>query len=431
MRSTPDVYLRMRDGVRIPVDIYRPDGPGPFPAVLIRTPYIKSAPDLQPPAPPPAWLGLTPEGRSSSAILRLVQALPALNVLPLVEAGYAVVVGDSRGTGHAEGVYDYYNVDGGPFDGYDTVEWLAEQEWCDGNVGMFGVSGSGVLALAAAVTAPPHLKAVVAMAHPVDLYHDQWFPGGVYRFEDRVRWALIMQGPLAPLDPGSPSAPAYEDKRRVFAARYARFFDRMRAGLSMIDLGWATASTQHADFDDYWHAYDFSPRLASITAPTLTAGVLFDHFSSGTTRMFGGLTVPKRMVLVPGMLDIDGAVGGAQLSDLQLRWFDRFLRGSRTRSTGRPPSACTSPVRGLSSSQRPGHRQRPKPGCCTWSPIRTETTPWRRSLRPRAHSSCGMSPARRIRRPWTPRTSVPSRRARWCSRPCRLPSGSSWPASRC
>jgi uncharacterized protein len=327
MRSTPDVYLPMRDGVRIPVDIYLPEGPGPFPAVLIRTPYIKSAPDLQPPAPPPAWLGLTPEGRSSSAILRLVKALPGLNVLPLVEAGYAVVVGDSRGTGHAEGVYDYYNVDGGPFDGYDTVEWLAEQEWCDGNVGMFGVSGSGVLALAAAVTAPPHLKAVVAMAHPVDLYHDQWFPGGVYRFEDRVRWALIMQGPLAPLDPGSPSAPAYEDKRRVFAARYARFFDRMRAGLSMIDLGWATASTQHADFDDYWHAYDFSPRLAGITAPTLTAGVLFDHFSSGTTRMFGGLTVPKRMVLVPGMLDIDGAVGGAQLSDLQLRWFDRFLRG--------------------------------------------------------------------------------------------------------
>jgi hypothetical protein len=327
MRSTPDVYVRMRDGVRIPVDVYRPEGPGPFPAVLIRTPYIKSAPDLQPPAAPPPWLGLTPEGRSSSAILRLVNALPALNVLPLVEAGYAVVVGDSRGTGYAEGLYDYYNLNGGPFDGYDTVEWLAEQDWCDGNIGMFGVSGSGVLALAAAVTAPPHLKAVVALAHPVDFYHDQWFPGGVYRFEDRVRWALLMQGPLAPLDPGPPSAPGYEDKRRVFAARYARYFDRMRAGLSMIDLGWATASTQHDDFDDYWQAYDFSARLAGITAPTLTAGVLFDHFSSGTTRLFAGLRVPKRLVLVPGMLDIDGTVGGAQLPALQLRWFDRFLKG--------------------------------------------------------------------------------------------------------
>lgn len=219
MRSTLDLYVRMRDGVRVPVDMYLPEGPGPFPAVLLRTPYVKSAPDLRPPAPPPPWLGLTPEGRSSSAILRLVNALPALNVLPFVEAGYAVVVGDSRGTGYAEGVYDYYNVDGGPFDGYDTIEWLAQQEWCDGNVGIFGVSGSGVLALAAAVTAPPHLKAVVAMAHPVDLYHDQWFPGGVYRFEDRVRWALVMQGPLAPLDPGAPDAPAYEEKRRVFAAR--------------------------------------------------------------------------------------------------------------------------------------------------------------------------------------------------------------------
>jgi len=329
MRSTLDVYVRMRDGVRVPVDIYLPDGPGPFPTVLIRTPYVKSAPDLQPPAPPPPWLGLTPEGRRSSAILRLVNALPSLNVVPLVDAGYAVVVGDSRGTGHAEGIYDYYNVDGGPFDGYDTIEWLAEQEWCDGNVGLFGVSGSGVLALAAAVTAPPHLKAVVAMAHPVDLYHDQWFPGGVYRFEDRVRWALVMQGPLAPLDPGAPDAPGYEEKRRVFAARYARFFDRMRAGQSMIDLGWATTSTQHDEFDDYWHAYDFSGRLTEITAPTLTAGVMFDHFISGTTRFFAGLRVPRRMVLVPGMLDIDGAVGDADLPALQLRWFDRFLRGAQ------------------------------------------------------------------------------------------------------
>lgn len=322
-----DVYVPMRDGVGIPVDLYFPDGPGPFPTVLIRTPYVKSAPDLQPPSPPPSWLGLTPEGRSSSAILRLIRALPALNVLPLIEAGYAVVVGDSRGTGYAEGIYDYYNIDGGPFDGYDTIEWLAEQEWCDGNVGMFGVSGSGVLALAAAVTAPPHLKAVVAMAHAVDFYHDQWFPGGVYRFEDRVRWALVMQGPLAPLDPGAASAPAYEAKRRVFAARYARFFDRMRAGHSMIDLEWATASTQHDEFDDYWRGYDFSPRLADITAPTLTAGVLFDHFISGTTRLFGGLEVPRRMVLVPGMLDIDGTVGDADLPTLQLRWFDRFLKG--------------------------------------------------------------------------------------------------------
>jgi uncharacterized protein len=327
MRSRLDVYVRMRDGVRVPVDMYLPEGPGPFPTVLIRTPYVKSAPDLQPPAAPPPWLGLTPEGRPSSAILRLTKALPALNVLPFIDAGYAVVVGDSRGTGYAEGVYDYYNVDGGPFDGYDTIEWLAQQEWCDGNVGIFGVSGSGVLALAAAVTAPPHLKAVVAMAHPVDLYHDQWFPGGVYRFEDRVRWALVMQGPLAPLDPGAPSAPAYDEKRRVFAARYARFFDRMRAGESMIDLGWATASTQHDDFDDFWHAYDFSGRLAAITAPTLTAGVVFDHFISGTTRLFGGLQVPRRMVLVPGMLDVDGAVGDAGLPGLQLRWFDHFLRG--------------------------------------------------------------------------------------------------------
>ena len=317
----------MRDGIRIPVDIYLPDGDGPFPTVLIRTPYIKSAPDLQPPAPRPQAMMLNPEGRSNSVLLRLMNSLPAMNVLPLIDEGYAVVVGDSRGTGYAEGIYDYYNVDGGPFDGYDTIEWLAKQEWSDGNIGMWGISGSGVLALAAAVTAPPHLKAVVASAHAVDFYHDQWFPGGVYRFEDRVRWALVMQGPLAPLDPGDPDVEAYEDKRRVFAARYARFYDRMQDGESMLDLDWATASTQHEEFDDYWRQYDFTERLGDITAPTLATGVFFDHFIGGTTRMFAGVRAPKRMVLVPGMLDIDGVVGDAGVSGLNLRWFDRFLKG--------------------------------------------------------------------------------------------------------
>ena len=328
MRSLPDVYIPMRDGVRIPVDIYLPDGEGPFPTVLIRTPYIKSAPDLQPPAPRPQAMMLNPEGRSNSVMLRLMNALPAMNVLPLIEVGYAVVVGDSRGTGYAEGIYDYYNVDGGPFDGYDTIEWLAQQDWSDGNIGIWGISGSGVLALAAAVTAPPHLKAVVASAHAVDFYHDQWFPGGVYRFEDRVRWAMVMQGPTAPLDPGERKADAYEDKRKVFAARYARFYERMREGKSMLDLDWATESTQHEEFDGYWSRYDFTERLANITAPTLATGVLFDHFIGGTTRMFNGVRVPKRLVLVPGMLDVAGEVGDAGVADLLIRWFDRFLKGA-------------------------------------------------------------------------------------------------------
>lgn len=322
-----DVFIPMRDGIRIPVDIYLPDGDGPFPTVLIRTPYIKSAPDLQPPAPRPQAVMLNPEGRSNSVMLRLMNALPAMNVLPLIDEGYAVVVGDSRGTGHAEGIYDYYNVDGGPLDGYDTIEWLAEQEWSDGNIGLWGISGSGVLALTAAVTAPPHLKAVVASAHAVDFYHDQWFPGGVYRFEDRVRWALVMQGPTAPQDPGHPKAEGYEDKRRVFAARYARFYERMREGNSMLDLDWATASTRHEDFDDYWSRYDFTERLENISAPTLATGVFFDHFIGGTTRMFAGVRAPKRMVLVPGMLDITGEVGDAGVADLYIRWFDRFLKG--------------------------------------------------------------------------------------------------------
>jgi hypothetical protein len=329
MAAQQDVYIPMRDGTGISADVYRPDSVRRGPAVLIRTPYIKT---LQPgPTRVSTWAMLGADGRPPSVMAGLRAATEQLmerSIAALLEAGYAVVVSDSRGTGYAEGTYDYYNTEGGPLDGYDTVEWIADQPWCDGNVGMWGLSGSAVLAYAAALTAPPHLKAVAAYMCPADFYLDQWFPGGMFRYEDRLRWPMLMQDCTAPLDPGPAGGPAYERKRQVFEERYYRHYERMTHGLSPVGLDWATECLSHDRYDEFWQARSFARHLGQVTAPVLNVGVLHDHFIRGTMRFHQGLSVPRRLLLVPGALDLDASAGDGGLAALQLRWFDYFLRGA-------------------------------------------------------------------------------------------------------
>ena len=245
----------------------------------------------------------------------------------LVEAGYAVVLSDSRGTGYAEGTYDYYNIAGGPLDGYDTVEWIAEQPWCDGNVGMWGLSGSAVLAYAAAITSPPHLKAVAAYMCPADFYLDQWFPGGMFRYEDRMRWPMLMQACIAPLDPGPPDGPAYERKRQVFEQRYYRHYERMTRGRAQCpwtgppmrvprQLRRVLAGAQLRP----------PPRRGRRAGPQCrrAARPLHPRHDALPRRAH----VPRRLLLVPGALDLDASAGDGGLAALQIRWFDYFLRGT-------------------------------------------------------------------------------------------------------
>ena len=338
MATTTDVYIPMRDGTGISADVYQPDSVRRGPAVLIRTPYIKNL--AVSPTRTSSWAMLGADGRPPAVMTGMRAATDQLmerTVAALTDAGYTVVLSDSRGTGYAEGTYDYYNTVGGPLDGYDTVEWIAEQPWCDGNVGMWGLSGSAVLAFAAAITAPPHLKAVVSCMCPADFYLDQWYPGGMFRYEDRLRWPMLMQDCIAPLDPGPADGPAYERKRQVFEQRYYRHYERMIQGRNPVPLDWATECLSHDSYDEFWQARSFDRRLANVTAPVLNVGVLHDHFIRGTMRFHQGLSVPRRMLLVPGALDLDASAGDGGLTALQLRWFDYFLRGAENGVLDDPP----------------------------------------------------------------------------------------------
>ena len=197
MISNKDVAVPMRDGVNLSVDIYRPNSAEKFPALLAFAIYNKDfqGPDLALP-PQPAWAPLW-TGPMEAGDTRF-----------FVSRGYVHVIGMPRGVGKSEG--------GGArsFDSYDLIEWIAAQPWCDGNVGMVGISGFGAEQLHVAKQQPPHLKAIFPF-DPRGAYgtlggfREEYIPGAysIHSVSDRPAWSdPRSEGPARTSSTGCGSA---------------------------------------------------------------------------------------------------------------------------------------------------------------------------------------------------------------------------------
>jgi uncharacterized protein len=156
-----EAFATTRDGVKLAADVYLPEGDGPWPVILMRTPYIKGN----------MARGVGPKRYT--------------------DAGYAFVVQDVRGTGNSEGEYRPFYHD--REDGHDSVEWAAAQSWSNGRVGMTGASAMGITANLAATTAPPSLVAAYVRVAPHLRFDEATFIGGVFKAADSGGW-LERQG---------------------------------------------------------------------------------------------------------------------------------------------------------------------------------------------------------------------------------------------
>ncbi len=157
-----NVETPMRDGVILRGDLYAPQGQGAYPLLLWRTIFRKNT---------------------------LSRAFGALDPAYFVKHGYAVFIQDVRGLGESEGEFDRFTADGA--DGYDTVEWLAAQPFCNGNVGMIGNYYAGYLQLMAAAARPPHLKALCPMMTSVSINRDCDNRG--FMFYSHIGWCMSRQ----------------------------------------------------------------------------------------------------------------------------------------------------------------------------------------------------------------------------------------------
>ena len=172
-----NVEARMRDGVILRADIYRPKADGKFPVLLERTPYNK--------------------------------AMETLGVRG-AEQGYVVVIQDVRGRYTSEGEWNPFRYESN--DGYDTVEWVASLSYSNGKVGMFGGSYVGATQMLTAIAHPPHLAGICPEVTASN-YHDGWtYQGGAFEQWFSESWTSggrsALSGPLTTLASAASAASA-------------------------------------------------------------------------------------------------------------------------------------------------------------------------------------------------------------------------------
>ncbi|MCC7346203.1 MAG: CocE/NonD family hydrolase, partial [Variibacter sp.] len=164
IRAETDVDVPMRDGAVLKADVFRPDGEGRFPAILNLGPYQKDKLWVPPPTleeaatPTMNWETVTPEW--------------------WVPRGYAAVRVDGRGSGRSPGQCDPWSL-AEAVDFYDAIEWAAAQPWCNGKVGLSGISYYAINQWFVANLKPPSLKAIIPWEGFADIYRDALFHGGI------------------------------------------------------------------------------------------------------------------------------------------------------------------------------------------------------------------------------------------------------------
>jgi putative CocE/NonD family hydrolase len=296
--------VAMRDGVVLRADVYRPEGGKPGPALLLRTPYDRS-------------VGLTPPS--------------GIDVERAVEAGYAVVCQDVRGLNGSDG--DFYTFTTEGLDGYDTVEWVAPQPWCDGSVGMIGRSYPAACQWLAASERPPHLKAICPVVTGADFYHGWIYQGGAFQLGFNLFWIRMMRSVRG--------APKPEELFRHLPLRTVPLPD---PEWSRFYFDWL----DHPLADEFWRALSVNSRYPAVEVPALSVGGWFDVFLGGTlenfTRMRGeggseAARAGQRLLIGPwahgsayGLFpdhsfELYSPADGIDFTGHQLSFFDRHLRG--------------------------------------------------------------------------------------------------------
>jgi putative CocE/NonD family hydrolase len=295
------VFVPMDDGTRIALTIYLPDSSqdGPFPTVVESLPYRKD--DAFYSADWPTYAYLAQRGIAGARI-------------------------DIRGTGASTGVIEDEYLPREQQDTLAVLDWLAEQSWCDGNLGMWGVSWGGFSALQTAMLRPPRLKAIA----PVHATHDRFacdvhYTGGSLHAQEQVDWppSMVVCNALPP-DPDIVGE---------------RWLDEWMERLERTPQ-WPGTWLRHQHRDAYWLHGSPCADYESIQCPTLLIGGWVDGYVDGMLALAENLECPTRTVIGPwGHYRPATGVPSPTLDHLDLlaRWFGHHLRGDDNGVMDMPP----------------------------------------------------------------------------------------------
>jgi hypothetical protein len=297
-----DVKVPMRDGINLSADIYLPKARGPFPTVLMRTPYSNNSDPL------------IEKGRR------------------LANNGYACVIQDTRGRWDSDGVH-YPLVHDGE-DGYDTQQWIGKQEWSNGKIGMAGASYLGWVQWASAPHRSEFLTCIAPRVICCEFFRGCVYPGGALQLNVLMTWGMRTNAHTAQSIDFHNWTEAFRHLPLIqmdeLAGRYLPFWK-----------DWI----QHPTYDEYWEQTNVEKRWGDVAAPALNMGGWYDLYAQHTfdnfngLRQHGGTPEARQSKLIVGPWahalsastktgDVDfGAPSIVDLESLELRWHDYWLKG--------------------------------------------------------------------------------------------------------
>ncbi len=307
------VPMPMRDGKNLVADIWFPEGDGPFPVILVRTPYERVMEIIGKNRPPEVGEYFA-------------------------RHGYVWIIQDTRGRGDSEGTFHFFH--DAAKDGYDSVEWIAEQPWSDGRVCMMGVSYLGTVQWLAAREKPPHLDCIAPTAAAGRWFEELPYLGGALQVQFMLGWAYRTSG-------------------RTYGGGNATGLNwmqiyRHRPLLTMDDaIGkrvqvWRNF-VEHPTLDEYWKPIQFeSPRdFSDLAIPALHIAGWFDWDQPGALFYWRGMrahspaAADQFLVMGPWTHPQTWTGGALNLGEwrfspeavpdtkpIQLAFFDRYLKQS-------------------------------------------------------------------------------------------------------
>lgn len=290
VREIENVFIPMRDGKQLAARIWLPEASlaSPLPAIMEYIPYRKR--DIT-------------RGRDAS------------NHPYLAGHGYVCVRVDMRGSGDSDGVLTDEYTQQEQLDAVDAIEWIARQAWCDGNVGMMGISWGGFNSLQVAAKQPPALKAIISLCSSDDLYADNMHYMGGCLLGDNLSEATVMLAFNAlPPDP------------LIVGDRWRDMWHER-----MEDSGlWIDKWLRHQRRDAYWTTSSVCENYDAIRCPVYAIGGWADGFTNTVFRLMEHLDVPRKGLIGPwGHKYPHQGIPGPAIGFLQeaLRWWDYWLKG--------------------------------------------------------------------------------------------------------
>jgi putative CocE/NonD family hydrolase len=322
VRHEVNTAVAMRDGISLLADVHRPDADGRFPALVAASPYPRQIQDLGAP------MGFIEAGITDYWVPR----------------GYGHVIANVRGTGGSGGTFGFFDAQERR-DMYDLVEWAAAQPWCDGNVGMIGISYFAMTQLEAAVERPPHLKAIFPVAVTADLYEAATHHG--LMSSSFVTPFLSMIGLTAARSDGFwRSLPLGLARRVLHAPPLHRKFATMNGEAAVTTMRqllklphdprpwdelWLDIAVRHPLRDEWWDERDLTSLLSNVDIPVY----LGCDWENVPLHLPSTFIAWKALAHNPnvrmGMLDRYGLTWPWEsLHGEALAWFDHWLKGRDT-----------------------------------------------------------------------------------------------------